>query len=132
MENLELRRKVAEALGCEPEMRLIDREISGAIGPFLFCACQDRHNCHSEWVNGKFLVKPYETDPHAAMDALREFAKNPRRRFVIDNHFDGVNWVKIYSNPSYNLKTGVGKNDSLSLAICQAIVEAAEKLKKGG
>lgn len=127
MENLKLREAVAEVLGCKTVIRTINN-LAGNDNTYLFCECEGekRFNNHAEWVNGKFLIIPYELDDAAALSALKEFCGK-----------NGYEWeIALMSNKRYSCTIwkhtpraeliADGYGDSLALAICEAIKEAAE------
>lgn len=123
MENLELRKKVAEALGCKPQ-----------IGPFfdspiLVCRCPDYEHGSKEQEYFNDWIPSYELDHHAALDAIREFCKRKDLRYTIDEYttFSSVS-VCISKYRTCSVLANV-LNPKFTTAICEAIVKAAEKAK---
>ena len=117
MENLNLRKAVAEALGCKA--RILD------IG--LICECKEvetiiRHVQEKSMI----LIKPYELDHHAALDALEEYCE--KREYVWDlcHGCDGYSCMIWKPAPDNYLILANESNNSLAIAICEAIKAAAE------
>lgn len=118
MENLALRKAVAKALGCKPEM------VDFGFGRILPCCyCLDAKHV------GELsrALPPYELDDAAALAALKEFCVgkmsfNFNYSKIHDDYF-----VEIYGvNENGLISEYSGRKSSLALAICEAIKSAAE------
>lgn len=125
MENLIIRRKIAEALGCKS---VLQKPSGVSDNIYLFCQCIDGElsNSHSEYIgSGKFLVLPYESDYLTTIEALIEFCKKNNCLWTI--HYTSPSYeCEIWASgpsPTYNFIVD-GFGESLSLAICEAIIEA--------
>lgn len=110
MENFELRKAVAEALGCKLEKMPQYDDV-------FFCQQHDPH-----------VIKPYDLDHHAALDALMEFC-----------YKNGYHWeIDLMRNRRYSCAiwkldpllrselVAYGFDSSLAICICEVIVKAAE------
>lgn len=131
--NLNLRKRVAEANGCKAVIRTINN-LAGIDNTYLFCECEGekRFNSHSEWVNGKLLIKPYDLDHHAALDALMEFCNKESRDWRIE-YFGSECRVMIFRQADrLSGRYFCVENKSLAPAICKAIKAAAQKSEKEG
>ena len=132
--NLNLRKAVAEANGCKAVIRTIN-DLAGIDNTYLFCECkgEKRFNSHSEWVNGKFLIKPYDLDHHAAIDALMEFREKRKYRFKLADSGEpyAIRYIcQIMIDPKDDTKYFVGGSFNLAVAICNAIVNTFQKSEK--
>jgi|SRR5581483_200598 len=122
MENFDLRRRVAEALGCSP---VYDTDYDE-----LICPCEDyKHGCQSDQYP-EFLPD-YPSNVGRTMEALIEFCEK----------IDWFTWWRVERSfrKEYevlicwkNLKYYAGRHKSLALAICEAIVVTTEALKIDG
>lgn len=125
MENLDLRKAVAEAIG--KKVILLDGKL------FEDCAAKGMP-CSTPHV----LVEPYELGYHYALDALMEFCEKNYLEAEVGIIPGGRQECTIWKRgPILVPRSGVDLiankyNDSLALAICEAIVEAAQKSEKEG
>lgn len=133
-QNLELRRKVAEAIGCKASIEeyhfsFLDKSVQMAV-----CLCDDSAHADGDVDRGDdpFLPK-YDTDHHAALDALMAFCERKARWDLEDwgDLYDLRYICRIVIDPRCEAKCFVGRSKSLALAICEAIVMAAEKEGEG-
>lgn len=112
MENLELRKSVAEALGCKPGTR------QALGGTDLFCTCKYRPH-------GGVLrpLKPYELEKHDALDALEEFCErgddSGKYLYEIHKRSDYYRVVIKYCVTGGRISDQAG--DTLAMAACLAI-----------
>ncbi len=115
MSDIELRRAVAEALGCK---------VFPSKGA-LTCGCDLVSHCAKD----TFELKPYETDNHDALDALREFCEKNECRWEIA---DLNNTAILPCEDRYRCqieKEGyccTAYHAHLAMAICFCIKKAAE------
>lgn len=80
-----------------------------------------------EKFNGYRHLIPYDLDHHAAIDALREFCKRHKFRYRIVE----LQAANVYiDNVRFQALADIDSEDTLALAICKAIVEAAQKSEK--
>lgn len=126
--NLELRKRVAEALGHkwdESRCRICGWPL----------AASDRYGCTAKYCAMRPVPKkradeppPYELDHHAALDALMQFCEGKAKWELEDwgDLYDLRYICRIVRDPGCEAKCFVGKSSSPALAICEAIVEAAK------
>ncbi len=113
MIDIELRMEVAEALGCK---------VFPSKGA-LTCGCDLYIHCAKE----SFELKPYESDAHAALDALREFCEKNDLQWECGQSHSGIHWAVIRAKVSSMTKAHEGHAD-VALAICFTIWQAAESV----
>ena len=122
MENLELRKKIAEALGHKwNESRC---RICGWPLMENFCTVS---SCSERPVPQKRADEPppYELDHHAALDALMEFCEKRRLEWDIGYRVLDGGYYKVIILGGF-----LTINKSKAIAICEAIKAAAEKSEK--
>lgn len=114
--NLDLRKAVAEALGCKPgKDSLFGSEI-------LVCKCPDYEHGQKDYEYFRSWIPSYDTDHHAALDALMEFCEKNglKANLGIDPLDRQV--CSIWGRGPMSEES----NKSLAIAICEAIKAAAE------
>lgn len=132
----DLRKRVAWAVGCKATTR---KSSFGGDDIHLFCGCEGvyRINSHSEFVNGKLLVLPYETYHNLAIDALVRFCNKTGfeadiRIVPVGGRQNCTIWKRGPRPPVDPILLADRFNDSLAMAICEAIAEAAQNTIQGG
>lgn len=114
MENLELRKSVAIALGCKPYT---------SVANLICCECEGYS--HAFNIGSSASIPFYELDHHAALDALIEFCEKR-------------DWVWEISNRNRRFEAWIygthlfleANKKSLPIAICEVINKASQSEKK--
>jgi len=120
MENLDLRKAVAEANGCKPYTSVVG---------FLCCGCKDY--AHAFKIASSAAIPFYELDHHAAQDALMEFCEKNDCRWELEDRRDSVAARDRYL--CRIIKSNmlcVTEHADLVKAICFNIQRAAQKSEK--